>query len=212
MKRILLYLLSTQASLLIVASSFAQTSPGWQASPEVVKRLSASGAEFNYYEEKVPAYVLPDLLLSSSGKKVTTAQQWNEGRRREVLDLFREHVYGRVPGTHYNQEFRVTREDRQAIGGAATLKQVDILINSSGNNLTVKLTLFTPNKTGKAWRRLLKGDTVWLFSAMPTLILIILMNLRMAFMPCSIPCREVITPGGRWLHGRGEPAAAWIIL
>jgi pimeloyl-ACP methyl ester carboxylesterase len=67
-----------------------------------------------------------------------------------VLDLFREHVYGRVPGTHYNQEFRVTREDRQAIGGAATLKQVDILINSSGNNLTVKLTLFTPNKTGKA--------------------------------------------------------------
>jgi hypothetical protein len=36
----------------------AQTGESWKASLETVERLSKSRPEFNYYEEKVPAYMV----------------------------------------------------------------------------------------------------------------------------------------------------------
>ena len=49
-------------------------------------------------EAAVPGYELPRILQLASGEPVTTATQWWSQRRPEILDLFEEHVYGRVPG------------------------------------------------------------------------------------------------------------------
>src|SRR5688572_32510413 len=46
-------------------------------------------------------YTLPDPLVDRSGKKITTTADWEKTRRPEVLELFRQHVYGRVPTTPY---------------------------------------------------------------------------------------------------------------
>ncbi|MFP6581999.1 MAG: prolyl oligopeptidase family serine peptidase [Candidatus Hydrogenedentota bacterium] len=40
---------------------------------------------------------LPDPLVANDGTAITTLDQWKDGRREEVLELFREHVYGRRP-------------------------------------------------------------------------------------------------------------------
>jgi hypothetical protein len=96
-----------------------------------------------------PPYTLPDPLTSNSGRKIATAAEWTKVRRPEVLELFREHVYGRVPATPYQQSFKIVREDRAAMGGAATLKQVDITIASGGKSLVIHLSLFTPNHASK---------------------------------------------------------------
>src|SRR5687768_17431748 len=72
------------------------------------------------------SYTLPDPLLTKAGKKIASADEWRSVRRPEVLELFREHVYGRVPATAYTKTFKVVREDRNAMEGAATLKQVEI--------------------------------------------------------------------------------------
>ena len=100
---------------------------GWEANPEIVQKLSKPGSEFNYYEDKVPEYVLPDILASIKGEEVRTAKEWNSARREEILELFRENVYGRIPSTPYSKKFNVVNEDRNAMGGAATLKQIDIV-------------------------------------------------------------------------------------
>ena len=53
----------------------------------------------NYDESKVPPYTLPDPLVMQDGTPVTTAAQWRERRRPELLGIFAADVYGRTPGT-----------------------------------------------------------------------------------------------------------------
>jgi len=127
----------------------AQTGSGWEASPETVEKLSKSQPAFNYYESKVPSYTLPDPLVAVNGKRVATAKMWTKSRRAEILELFRENVYGRVPSTPYSKSFAVVNLDRNAMNGAATLKQVDIIIASEGKSLVIHLTLFVPNMVKK---------------------------------------------------------------
>jgi len=137
-------------SIILTATMIcAQGGNGWKASPELVEKLSKSRPDINYFEEKVPQYILPDVLTGSSGKPVTSATRWKKYRRQEVLELFRENVYGRVPSTQYSKEFKVINEDENAMNGNATLKQVDITIRSEGRSLVIHLTMFVPNKVQK---------------------------------------------------------------
>ena len=156
---ILIHLLKADKMLqinkkLLVAGAWFLTSQllvgqGWQANPEIVQKLSKQGSEFNYYEDKVPEYVLPDILSTLNGTEVRTAREWTSVRRGEILELLRENVFGRIPPTKYSKTFKVVNTDRNAMGGAATLKQIDIVINSDGKELKIRLTMFVPNKTRK---------------------------------------------------------------
>jgi len=127
----------------------AQTVDGWQASRETVEKLSKSNAGFNYYEEKVPAYTLPSLLTEKNGNPVTTKEEWMKIRRPELMELFRSNIYGRVPSTPYHLEYKVINNDPKSMGGAATLKQVEIAIISGGKSLLIHLCLFVPNNVPK---------------------------------------------------------------
>ncbi len=134
---------------LLPAVVLSQTGQGWQAPRDVVEKLTKSQPQYNYYEEKVPAYSLPGLLVTLGGRKVDNADAWTGTRRPEILELFRENVYGRVPETPYEKSIRVVNENTNAMGGAATLKEVDIVISSEGKSLTIRLNLFVPNNAGK---------------------------------------------------------------
>ena len=63
----------------------------------IVFTLSAQEFVPNYDESLVPEYDLPDPLVFDDGRPVTSSQDWSE-RRKEILALFEEHVYGAVPG------------------------------------------------------------------------------------------------------------------
>jgi hypothetical protein len=134
---------------LILPDVSAQVEEGWKASAKTVEELSKSRPEFNYYEEKVPSYMLPELLQTSDGRKVTDLKIWNEIRRPEILELFRQNVFGRIPETTYKKSFKVISTDKNALDGKATLKLVDITITSEGKAIVIHLTLFTPDTKGK---------------------------------------------------------------
>ena len=127
----------------------AQTVKGWQPSKETVERLSKSRPEFNYYEEKVPSYILPAVLTSDNGKIINTKNDWMKIRRPELLELFRTNIYGRVPSTPYKMDFKLINEDAKALNGTAKLKQVDITITSGEKSLVIHLILFVPNNVAK---------------------------------------------------------------
>jgi len=97
----------------------------------------------------MPAYSLPDLLVAADGHKITTPEDWKRNRRPEILELFRNYVYGRVPATPYQQTFKTIKEDPRAMVGAATLKQIDIGIRADEKSLTIHMSLFVPNKARK---------------------------------------------------------------
>jgi hypothetical protein len=92
--------------------------------------------EANYDESKVPAYTLPDPLILTNGETVTKTKTWTSQRRKEILELFREHVYGRSPGKPKGMRFEVTSVDRSALNGTATRKEVTVFFN--GERRTVR--------------------------------------------------------------------------
>ncbi|RYD73959.1 MAG: alpha/beta hydrolase, partial [Verrucomicrobiaceae bacterium] len=90
---------------------------------------------------------LPDPLTTQDGKKVASTADWETGRRGEILELFRSQVYGRAPiGRPEDLHFRVEKTDPQAMGGAATLKQVAIEYGGPGGKGKINLVLFVPNE------------------------------------------------------------------
>jgi hypothetical protein len=117
---------------------------GWQANPELVKQLSAKQPAINYDEAKVGRYELPDPLRTASGSIVRSVSEW-PARRREIHELFREHVYGRSPGAPERLRFDVIEENASTMDGAATLKRIAAVSTQGGREHRFELTLFLPN-------------------------------------------------------------------
>ena len=116
---------------------------GWQAKPDLVKQLAAKQTPFNYDEARVGAYELPDVLKGRTGT-VRTSQDW-PARRAEILELFREHVYGRSPGRPESLKFETLEENPRAMDGAATLKRIAVVSGQGGREHRFQLTVFVPN-------------------------------------------------------------------
>jgi len=92
-----------------------------------------SSLRANYDESKVGTYSLPDPLSFNDGKKVGNARDW-ERRRRELIELFQQNVYGRSPKPPARGDFTIFDSDKNALRGKAVRKQVTIY--------------FSPNKEG----------------------------------------------------------------
>jgi hypothetical protein len=103
----------------------------------------------NYDESKAnPFPELPDPLTLKNGQKVTTPAMWREKRRPELIDMFSEFVYGRVPRDVPKVTWTVGAVDHEMIGMTPVIVkdligQVD---NSSYPAIDVKIhmTLVTP--------------------------------------------------------------------
>ena len=86
-----------------------------------------------YDENKVPHYDLPPLLVTAEGKTVETAKEWRNIRRPQILSLFSNLIYGRVPKPEspVKTEFKVIKTDPKFMGGRATRKDVRISFSSN---------------------------------------------------------------------------------
>ncbi|WP_353482808.1 acetylxylan esterase [Haliscomenobacter sp.] len=70
------------------------------------------------YDEALadPCPKLPDALTTQNGKKVTTAEQWWNQRRPELLEAFEKEVYGRIPKNVPKVTWVVKVTDREFVG------------------------------------------------------------------------------------------------
>jgi pimeloyl-ACP methyl ester carboxylesterase len=100
----------------------------------------------NYDEKKVPAYTLPDVLRSVSGKEIKNKTAWEKTRRPELLRLFEDNIYGQMPIENDSVSYSVTNEDKQAMGGSATLREVAIDVFRDSKSVRINLVLFVPNR------------------------------------------------------------------
>lgn len=105
----------------------------------------ASLASAQYDESKVPPYELPEVMVTSAGKKVNTVKEWETQRRPEILALFAEQVYGKTPTQKLPVRFETTSVDRQALNGTATRKQIRAYF-SADKRKYMDILLYTPNK------------------------------------------------------------------
>ena len=101
--------------------------------------------EFNYDEGKVPQFDLPDPLTMLDGAKVTQRSHW-PARRQELVKLFETHWFGTAPGRPERMSFRVVSNTAGVVGGAADLRQVDVLLQGDPNGPKMSLAIFLPAK------------------------------------------------------------------
>jgi hypothetical protein len=101
--------------------------------------------EANYDETKVGAYTLPDPLVAADGSKVTDAKSWTGKRRAEVLELYREHVYGRSPAAPSGVVFERGPSDPNALGGKATRQEIRVSLDGTPNGRRMTVLLYVPN-------------------------------------------------------------------
>lgn len=97
----------------------------------------------NYDETRVGAYTLPDPLRLASGAPVKDAATWKTKRRPEVLKLFEDTVYGRLPAPR-PIEYEVTAKTNGALGGKASRKEVTIWV-AGRQAPAMQMLLYLPN-------------------------------------------------------------------
>ena len=105
--------------------------------------------EANYDEAKVGQFTLPDPLVLESGEKMEDAKTWREERRPELIRLFEKHVYGRSPGKPETLRHEIISEEKNALGGKATRRQVRIFFSEKPEP-KLDLLIYLPNERKSA--------------------------------------------------------------
>jgi hypothetical protein len=103
----------------------------------------------NFDESKVPAYPnIPDPLTLNDGEKVTTAKMWWQQRRPQIVELFDNEIYGRVPKgvPKVNWEVKSTTNGKNGDIPVITKQLIGHIDNSSYPLIAVdiQLTLSVP--------------------------------------------------------------------
>lgn len=83
--------------------------------------------EANYDEEAIPPYTLPEALVCNDGTPVSDKETWEGIRRQELLDIFSEEIYGRLPDADISTTYNILEEGSPALGGKAVRRQVEIV-------------------------------------------------------------------------------------
>jgi hypothetical protein len=129
---------------------------GWQANPQLVDQETARQKGTNYTESRVGTVELPDPLAGARGR-VRDSAGWAP-RRAEILDLFREHVYGRSPGKPDRLTFEEVERNDRAMDGAAMLQRVSVVSTRQGRTHRFGLTLFLPTRPSRSALRRARPD------------------------------------------------------
>lgn len=103
-----------------------------------------------YDESKVPEYQLPDVLTRFNGKKVKTDKTWFKKQSPEILKLFKDEVYGNVPGKLKISEVKVWETSENAVNGLAIRRQISLFFKKNDKNLEVNVLMYLPKSDKKA--------------------------------------------------------------
>ncbi len=108
----------------------------------------------NYDQEKAnPFPNWPELLVTKSGKKVTTAEQWTRERRPEIVEDFEREVVGRVPKNVPKITWRVTETVNTKVGELPVIAKLVLgkADNSAAPNIDVefRMVVVTPEAATK---------------------------------------------------------------
>ncbi len=99
-----------------------------------------------YEESKIHPYDLPPLLVTAEGETVSTAEQWADVRRPQILALFSNLVYGSVPrlDNPLEVDYRVLSTDSDFMDGKATRQRVRIRFSNDRGKAEMVIVVFVP--------------------------------------------------------------------
>jgi len=101
-----------------------------------------------YSEARVPFYELPDPLVTSEGKRVSSVEEWEHMRRPQIMGMFATTIYGRVPlpEQEIKQEYEVLNVEEDFLDGRCTRKHLLIKFSNRRGEVHMHMVVYTPNE------------------------------------------------------------------
>ncbi len=143
--RLLQIVLTFSTAALCAADAPAPVRPKQDANGNPI-RYAATGHASNYDEAKVGNYTLPDPLVFRSGDKVRDAAAWTHRRRPEIVKLYEDEIFGRVPATAPKPTFEVVEAGTSVLDGAAKRKHVVVRFGDKADGPKVNVVIYLPAK------------------------------------------------------------------
>jgi len=108
----------------------------------------------NYDEASANPYpILPDVLTTKDGRKVTTARTWWDSRRPELVEDLEREVYGRVPAKVPAVSWTAKISDHETVGNMPVIiKRLTGHVDNSSYpaiDVAITMTLITPKSAKK---------------------------------------------------------------
>ena len=119
-------------NLLFIIAATIFSNLGFSQKANLAKTVA--GFPVNYEDDSVAAYILPDLFTTQDGQKVKDARTWMEKRRPEIVKLFEEYQFGKIPPRPANMHFDVFDKGTDVLNGKAIRKQVRVFFTSDTNH------------------------------------------------------------------------------
>lgn len=108
-------------------------------------RPSSGGDKFPPVSALLSQPDLLDPLLMFDGRRVATREEWFNKRRPELIRLCQHYMYGTLPPQPKEVSGKIEREDRDALGGKATLREVTVTFGPP-ELPPIQLMLIIPNQ------------------------------------------------------------------
>ena len=107
-----------------------------------------AGIPVNYSEDSVGSYSLPKLLVSKTGKKISTSEEWNKIRRPEIFTMYEEYQFGKMPSAPKNIQSKITEDYTTTLNGKAIRRQVTVFLTDDKTH-KMDLLIYLPLKNTK---------------------------------------------------------------
>lgn len=113
----------------------------------LLPQLAAAQKEEPIYdEEKIPEFELPEAFKTEEGRDVSTAQQWREQRRPEILKIFAREMYGVAPPAPQRIQAELVSREDNALDGKAIREEIDITLAAGDPPLTMRMLVYRPKE------------------------------------------------------------------
>lgn len=119
---------------------------GNDANGNPLRKALKTGHISNYDESKVAAYTLPDPLVMANGQRVTSAAEWRDQRRPEILRAYQNEIYGRIPANTPKVMWEVAETNPAAKDNTAVMRRVVGRIGTAANAQPINMVVYTPAK------------------------------------------------------------------
>jgi len=106
--------------------------------------VNAQREDVIYKESKVSNYQLPDVLIRFKGGKVKSEKVWFNKQRPDILKIFTNEVYGKIPGLLSITETKIWETADNAVNGLAIRKQLSLFFKKEGRMLEANVLMYLP--------------------------------------------------------------------
>ncbi len=131
--------LSFSLALAYVLSQQPAPLPTRDANGNPLRRAVKTGHVSNYDESKLPPYTLPDPLVLPDGHRVSTAREWMQQRRAELIRIYERDIFGRTPASTPRVSWLVTEDHGPkklvvgTFGTGAKTSRINLTLNLPAN-------------------------------------------------------------------------------